>query len=212
MTDEVRLRLKALRNRTGLRSRDVAESLDMPASTYQKYEDRRQGVFLPLSMVAKLVLALKPQGIEPVEVWALADPAEVSAFHQAWAILKDGAEAQTTAAEPVADAVEEAANWNNRDSGHRRHERWNPMPARMGLNGSRDPCVVKDISPGGARVLTEFADGLEQDSNVNFELIQFGEMSAKVVHLEGNEIGLRFSQEQEDKVADWLTPMRAAQN
>ena len=208
MTDEVRFRLKALRNRTGLRSKDVADSLDMPASTYQKYEDRRQGVFLPLHMVAKLVLALKPHGVEAVEVWALADPAEVSAFHQAWTILKESAETQEVGATTVA----EAANWNSRDSGHRRHERWTPMPARMGLNGSRDPCVVQDISPGGARVLTEFADGLEQDSNVNFELIQFGQMAAKVVHLEGNEIGLRFSQEAEDDMADWLTPMRAAQH
>ena len=89
MNNEVRYRLKALRNRASLRSRDVAGLVGMPATTYQKYEDRRRGTYLPLHMVAKLVLALEPQGIDPDEVWSMADETEIKEFLKAWALRKD---------------------------------------------------------------------------------------------------------------------------
>lgn len=208
MDMEARQRLKAFRNRAGLRSRDVAESLGMPASTYQKYEDRRQGQYLPLHMVAKLVLAFKPHGIEPAEVWTLADKMDVAAFHQAWAAMGTGATLDTPAEESAEITI--TADWPERDSGHRRHERWNPLPAKVGLNGKREYCVVKDISPGGARVLSDMADDLEEEAKVSFELVRFGQMAAQVVHLEGREIGLKFNRDVEGQVADWLAPMRVA--
>ena len=88
MVTEVRHRLKELRKRAALRSRDMAQAIGMHPSTYQKYEDRRQGVFLPLDMVAKLVIALKPRGIDPIEIWDLAKREDIVSFHRAWSMTK----------------------------------------------------------------------------------------------------------------------------
>ena len=103
MTTEVRHRLKALRKRAGLRSRDLADAVGMKPSSYQKYEDRRQGIFLPLHIVANLVIALKPCGIDPVEVWALADEKDIIAFRQAWSLTKDAEKLDETA--PESDTI-----------------------------------------------------------------------------------------------------------
>jgi transcriptional regulator with XRE-family HTH domain len=209
MAEEVRLRLKAIRNRSGLRSRDVAESVGMPASTYQKYEDRRRGAYLPLDMVAKLVLTFEPCGISPDEVWALAKASDIAAFHDAWSVKMEAADEVTaTATTPVAELSPDMAAEQPAAVGRRRHERWNPLPAQVGLNGTRKPCVVKDISPGGARVLSDLAGFLQPESDVSFELARFGQMKAKVAHLEGNEIGLRFSSDTESRMSDWLSPMQ----
>ena len=53
---------------------------------------------------------------------------------------------------------------------------------------------------------------LEEEEDVSFELIDFGQMAAKVAYLKGNEIGLRFDREAEDQMANWLAPMQAARH
>ena len=57
----------------------------MPASTYQKFEDRYSRPYLPLQLVAKLVNALRTEGVSPDTIWALADDEQIAAFHEAWA-------------------------------------------------------------------------------------------------------------------------------
>ena len=79
MATELGRRLKALRARVGLSSRDLADMLEMPASTYQKYEDRYQKSYLPLAMVAKLVNAMQRYEIAAEEIWSLAEPTQVDA-------------------------------------------------------------------------------------------------------------------------------------
>ena len=85
MASQIGRRLKDLRRQAGLSSRAVAERLEMPASTYQKYEDRYRRPYLPLQLVAKLVNALRNEGVSPDTIWALADNEQIAAFHEAWA-------------------------------------------------------------------------------------------------------------------------------
>ncbi len=204
MVDEVRFRLKALRNKIGLRAREVAEGLGMPLSSYQKFEDRRRGTSLPLAMVAELVLILQPLGAHPAEVWVLADPAEIAVFHTAWAANADGTE--MVALPDPEQPVDVAPTGTGRS--RRLYERWNPMPARYGVNGSREPCVVKDISPSGACIVTESTDQLTKDAEVSLELSGFGQLSAIITRIAGSEIGLNFDRRAEADVAAWLAPMR----
>lgn len=76
--------LKVLRREAGLSARSVAQMLGMPRSSYEKIEDRRRKPTLPLDLVAKLVLALRPYHVAPEAVWRLADDAELDIFVRAW--------------------------------------------------------------------------------------------------------------------------------
>jgi hypothetical protein len=64
--------LKALRERTGLSVREVAEKLKRPPSSYQWYEDEYKKEFLPMDLVSKLLPIFEPHGVEPMELLALA--------------------------------------------------------------------------------------------------------------------------------------------
>ncbi len=65
--------LKELRRRAGLSIRDVAQALGMEhGSSYQHYEDRFKKPLLPLDFVMRLIPIFQPQGIDPVELYALA--------------------------------------------------------------------------------------------------------------------------------------------
>ena len=76
--------LKRLRRRAGLSSRSVARFLAIPTTSYEKYEDRSRKPFLPLDMVAKLVMGLSGYGVDADDVWALANPEDVKFFVRAW--------------------------------------------------------------------------------------------------------------------------------
>jgi len=204
MVSEVKDRLKALRNRINLRAEDIAEIWGMPATSYQEIEDRWSGSYLPLEMVAELVIALQQYGVNPKEVWALADKGHIAVFHEAWTAINDSDKAVA----PPIERREFDREWARDEETRRHHERWNPMPALFGLNGDREPCVVKDISPGGACILSDFTNGLAKDAEISLEISAIGRLSATVAHLAGSEIGLKFADSDEGKVAAWLTPMR----
>lgn len=205
MATELGKRLKALRARAGLSSRDVAAMLEMPASTYQKYEDRYQKPHLPLAMAAKLVNALIDKGIQPEETWALAAPDQVQAFLEAWSARAEGSAGLAPTARP-ADEID----WSTGLGSRRRYERWSPLPAEIAMNGESHPCVVKDISPGGACVLAEAAEKLHEAAEVLLRLSEYGAVPAQITYRVGNEIGLTFEgdAQAERNVAAWLQPMR----
>ena len=192
---QVGQQLKALRLRTGLRRRDIAVRVGMPASTYQNYEERFVRPYLPLQMVARLVTVFKEHGIDAQEVWTLADATDVEAFLEAWQVKTE--------------EVEESA-WRPSNGGRRRYERWNPMAASLSLDGERHPCVVQDISPGGACVWAETALKLREAAKLLLEVSEFGQVPAQVTRREDNEIGLTFQGDAnvERDMATWLTPLR----
>jgi transcriptional regulator with XRE-family HTH domain len=204
MTSEIGRRLKNLRKRARLSSRAVAERLDIPASTYQKYEDRYQRPYLPLHLVAKLVNALRAEGISVDEIWTLAEPSQVSSFLEAWA-------ARSASAQQPAPTPEAQTNWLPTSDGRRHYVRWTPISASLSLDGEKLPCVIRDISPGGACVLAEAAAKLHEAADVLLELAGYGPVPAQVARQQGNEIGLSFAPQAEETrtIADWLTPMRA---
>ncbi len=193
-------RLKKLRNQAGLFSREIAVRLKMPPSTYENFEDRYDQPYLPLILVAKLVIVLGEFGVPAPDVWALAEPDHVDAFLDAW--LAKSADERTTS---EADSAIES--W-------RRHERWEPMPARLSMNGQHHRCVVQDISPGGACVFAEAAHKLREAADVLLELSEFGMVPAHITHLTGNEIGLAFDAGigTERRMADWLRPRQSSRN
>lgn len=202
MTPAIGKKLKEIRNRAGLSSRAVAERVGMPASTYQKYEDRYGRSYLPLHLVARLVHALGPEGISAEEVWELAEPSQIEAFHEAWAARAD-APARPAAPEPV---------WQPSLSGRRRYDRWAPLAVKLAHNGESHDGVVRDISPAGACVLAEAAVKLQEAAEVLLELGSHGAVPARVARAEGNEIGLAFADgpKTEREMAQWLTPLRQA--
>jgi len=207
MTEAIGKRLKELRNRAGLSSRAVAERVNMPASTYQKYEDRYRRPHLPLHLVAKLVRALGPEGISADEIWELAEPNQVEAFHEAWAARSDAR------AEPVsAGAAASEPAWRPSTAGRRRYDRWTPLAVKLAHGGETHACVVRDISPAGACVLAEAAHKLREAADVLLELGNRGAVPARVARAEGNEIGLVFvdGADTEREMAAWLEPLRQA--
>ena len=64
--------LKALRERTGLAMREVAEALGWTLTRYQHYEDRYKRNHLPLDFVRRLLPLFEPRGIAGAELLALA--------------------------------------------------------------------------------------------------------------------------------------------
>jgi phage repressor protein C with HTH and peptisase S24 domain len=75
VTDELftaGMRLKTLRERTGLSVREVAKRLEKKTTTYQYYEDDYKKAALPLWLVKDLFPIFEPYGIERGEVLALA--------------------------------------------------------------------------------------------------------------------------------------------
>jgi SOS-response transcriptional repressor LexA len=69
---EAARKLKALRERSGLSMRAVAESLDWALTRYQHYEDRYRRRFLPVELVRHLAALFAPHGIDPQTVLELA--------------------------------------------------------------------------------------------------------------------------------------------
>lgn len=203
MTEAIGRKLKVLRNRAGLSSRAVAERLGMPASTYQKYEDRYRRPYVPLHLAAKLVHALKPEGITADEVWALADQDQIETFFEAWRARDAAAEPAPTEEEPI---------WQASENGRRRYNRWTPMSATLSHDGEQHQCIVRDISPAGACVLAEAADKLREAADVLLELANYGMVPAQVTRTKGNEVGLMFADGsgREREMAEWLTPIRRA--
>ena len=186
MATVIGTRLKAIRERAGLRSRDVADMLKMPASTYQKYEDRYDRPYLPLHIVAKLVNALKIHGISARDIWQLADDGHVDAFMQAWAAREADGAGEPVTERPVME------HWRSQNGGGRQYERWQPLAASISLDGDRHRCVVGDISPNGASVWADTDLDLGKCSEVKLELGEFGEVAAQVARFTGKEIGLAF--------------------
>jgi phage repressor protein C with HTH and peptisase S24 domain len=74
MTDisEAARRLKALRERTGLAMREVAEALGWTLTRYQHYEDRYKREHLPLDFVRRLLPLFEARGVPGAELLALA--------------------------------------------------------------------------------------------------------------------------------------------
>ena len=74
MTDssDTKEKLKAIRIRSGLSIRAVAEALDMSASSYGHYEARYKKPYLPLEITIQLTDIFAPHGIDRKEVM---DPA-----------------------------------------------------------------------------------------------------------------------------------------
>ncbi len=200
MATAIGRRLKELRKRAGLISREVAIRLEIPPTTYQGYEDRYDRPYLPLHLVAKLVNVLREFGVPAPDVWALADPDHVDAFLDAW-LAKSADERAMSEAESAIES-------------RRRHERWEPMSARLSMNGQHHRCVVQDISPGGACIFTEAAHKLREAADVLLELSEFDMVPAHVTHLSGNEVGLAFDAGNgtEGRMADWLRPRQSSRN
>ncbi len=69
---EAARRLKAMRERSGLSMRTVADSLGWPLTRYQHYEDRYRRTYLPVDLVRHLAGLFQPRGIDAKEVLALA--------------------------------------------------------------------------------------------------------------------------------------------
>ena len=78
MTDisEAARRLKALRERSGLAMREVAEALGWTLTRYQHYEDRYKRSHLPLDLVRALLPLFEPRGVPGAELLALAGLAD----------------------------------------------------------------------------------------------------------------------------------------
>jgi phage repressor protein C with HTH and peptisase S24 domain len=74
MTDisEAARRLKALRERSGLAMREVAEALGWTLTRYQHYEDRYKRPHLPLDLVRALLPLFEPRGVGAAELLELA--------------------------------------------------------------------------------------------------------------------------------------------
>ena len=81
--------LKRLRRLAGLSARSTAEILEVPTSSYEKYEDRSQKPFLPLAIVARLVTCFSVYGVKVDEIWELADPEDIKSFMQAWRMTNE---------------------------------------------------------------------------------------------------------------------------
>src|SRR5690606_19587174 len=75
---QVARRLKALRERTGLSMRAVADALDWTLTRYQHYEDRYKRAYLPVELARELAELFGRHGVDPRQVMELAgfhDPA-----------------------------------------------------------------------------------------------------------------------------------------
>lgn len=205
MTEEIGKKLKTLRNQAGLSSRAVAERVGMPASTYQKYEDRYRRPYLPLHLVAKLVQALGREGIAADKIWELAEPTQIEAFHQAWAARSDGSVVTGVERPNASDPFV----WQPSMSDRRRYSRFAPLAANLAHDGERHSCVIRDISPAGACVLAEAAVKLGEAADVFLELSGRSAVPARVMRADGNEIGLMFADGEvgEREMAEWLAPM-----
>jgi transcriptional regulator with XRE-family HTH domain len=70
VTDE----LRRLRAQSGFTVREMAEALEMGATTYQHYESRWKERYFPPDFVERLVKILMPKGIQYEEILALAPP------------------------------------------------------------------------------------------------------------------------------------------
>lgn len=100
---DVAVRLKALRDRTGLSVRKFAELIGLPASKYQHYEDRFKKPELPLMLVVTLALRLNGRGtpsIAPAEVFPLAGSQQFAAS----ALYAEGLKVQVDAPRPESAA------------------------------------------------------------------------------------------------------------
>jgi len=76
--------LRNLRRQAGLTTRVVAEMLELSRTSYENFEYRRRRPHLPLDMVARLALALRPYDVDPEAIWRLADSMELDIFARAW--------------------------------------------------------------------------------------------------------------------------------
>ena len=84
------------------------------------------------------------------------------------------------------------------------------MSARLSADGEEQNCLVKDISKGGACVLAEAAEKLQEAAEILLELTNVGSVPARVAHAQGDEIGLTFEGEglSERDITTWLSPER----
>jgi SOS-response transcriptional repressor LexA len=69
---EAARRLKALRERSGLSMRAVADALGWTLTRYQHYEDRYKRPFLPADLAYALAEVFKAEGVDPASVLELA--------------------------------------------------------------------------------------------------------------------------------------------
>lgn len=63
--------LKALRARSGMSVREVADALGRPASTYASYEDKFKKPYLPMELAHELVRIWSPRGVPRADILAL---------------------------------------------------------------------------------------------------------------------------------------------
>ncbi|WP_165775075.1 S24 family peptidase [Mameliella alba] len=73
--DELRVAVKALRERAGFSIRGIADLMGMSASGYSHYEQRIKEPYLPMKFAVPFAEALEARGIQRDEVFALAQPA-----------------------------------------------------------------------------------------------------------------------------------------
>jgi transcriptional regulator with XRE-family HTH domain len=64
-------RLKVLRESAGLSLEQMARELDMPKSTYQHWEDRFKGAYLPFDKAERIAAVLEKRGVLREQIMAL---------------------------------------------------------------------------------------------------------------------------------------------
>ena len=85
--------------------------------------------------------------------------------------------------------------------------RWQTdLPARLFVRSAASDCRVRDISQGGARVVT--GTDVDEDEIIVLELDEIDPLAARVVHLSDGTVGLMFlyDSDQRQQVVDWISP------
>ena len=100
-----------------------------------------------------------------------------------------------------------STSWAYPEVDRRCRPRWQTdLPARLFARAAANGCRVRDISQGGARVVTEAR--VDEDEIVVLELDEIDPLAARVVHLSDGTVGLMFLYDcdQRRQVVDWITP------
>lgn len=123
--------------------------------------------------------------------------------------MPDGPKTRRLSQSSIDIMTQQAArtSWAYPKVDRRRKPRWQTdLPARLLVRAMAGDCRVRDISQGGARVVTDVA--VEEDEIIVLELDDIDPLAARVVHLSDGTVGLMFlyDSDQRQQVVDWITP------